>query len=279
MLGLLFILGFGFAASALFDHSESDSDNSSSHDEGESSGGGHTLIGQEGVDEVEISPNPLFDHDHTSDGLDSVEPGAGTSVNDSTGADLFGGSHNDTLVGSADDDLINGNDGNDVLKGQSGDDHLIAFDDGQDTVLGGFGSDSLHGFTVQDEPGHLSFIIEDHQSDVLKGGTGGDTLFLGGDDQGYGGRGADEFHVSWDVEIGHPAEITDFNPSTDRIYVDYSYNHSDANLSEIRDSEFHITTAPMHDGTGTSIFINGQAIAHVIGVSNLQASEIGTNLP
>ena len=137
------------------------------------------------------------------------------------------------------------------------------------------GNDTLNGFLVQKQPGHLSYAVDDHAGDHLYGDKGNDKLFLGSDDVGTGGAGNDQFHVSWDVEHGHPAQITDYNAAHDKIYVEYTTNHADDQMTAIKPEEMKITTAPMKDGSGTSIFINGEAIANVLGASNLHASDIG----
>jgi Ca2+-binding RTX toxin-like protein len=203
-----------------------------------------------------------------------AEPAAKTP-NAGTINKVFGDEANDTLHGSASTDLMEGNGGDDKLIGHAGNDHLVSFDAGHDTIFGNRGDDSLHGYTVQHEPGNFSFVVEDHQADHLHGGLGKDSLFLGSDDVGTGGKGADSFHVSWDVEHGHPAEITDYDPAQDKIYIDYSTHHADADMTHIKASETTVTTEPMKDGSGTSIFVNGHAIAHVLGATDLQASDIG----
>lgn len=188
---------------------------------------------------------------------------------------FFGTEGNDTLHGSARGDLMEGNGGDDKLFGHAGNDNLVSFDAGHDTVHGGTGNDSLHGYLVQKQPGDLSYVVEDHQADTLLGGLGKDSLFLGSDDVGSGGKGADSFHVSWDVEHGHPAEITDYNARQDKIYVEFTSNHADDGMTDIKPEEQTITTELMKDGSGTSILINGQAIAHVLGATHLNASDIG----
>ena len=188
---------------------------------------------------------------------------------------VFGTEANDTLQGSARNDLMGGNGGDDRLHGHAGNDHLVASDAGRDTVFGDAGNDTLHGYYVQPEPGHLSFMVEDHQADHLHGGIGNDRLYLASDDVGTGGQGADQFHLSWDITHGHPAQITDYNPALDKIYVEFSSNHADLGMTHITPDEMSVTTQPMKDGSGTEILINGQSIAHVLGASNLRPSDIG----
>ncbi len=188
---------------------------------------------------------------------------------------VFGTDGNDTLHGGNRGDLMEGQGGDDKLYGHGGNDNLVGFDAGHDTLIGGAGDDKLHGYLVQKQPGDLSYVVEDHQADHLQGGAGKDTLFLGSDDVGTGGQGADSFHVSWDVEHGHPAQITDYNPKLDKIFVEYTSNHANEGLTDIKPEEQTISTEPMEHGEGTSILINGQAIAHVLGAAHLNASDIG----
>lgn len=187
---------------------------------------------------------------------------------------VFGSDEDDTLHGSRSGDLIEGNGGDDKVYGRAGADHLVGFDAGQDTLYGGKGNDTLHGFMVQTLPDDSSFVIEDHQADHLHGGTGKDSLYLASDDVGTGGRGADSFHLSWDVEAGHPAQITDYNPKQDKICVEYTANHADEAMTQAQPDEQTITTEPMAHGAGMAIMLNGQAIAHVLGATHLNASDV-----
>jgi Ca2+-binding RTX toxin-like protein len=170
---------------------------------------------------------------------------------------------------------MDGNGGNDLLSGDAGNDHLVAFDDGHDRLYGNKGADTLHGYLVQHQPGDLSYVVEDHQADHLHGGWGNDTLLLGSGDVGTGGGGADTFEVSWDVQHGHPAQITDYDPRHDKLFVEFTSNHADADLTAVKPEETNVTTGPLKDGSGSAIYINGQPIAHVLGTTTLQASDVG----
>lgn len=182
---------------------------------------------------------------------------------------------NDSIEGTTGRDLLEGGGGDDVLQGRGGADHLVAFDEGSDTLWGGMGADSLHGYTVNAMPdGDTSFVVEDHEADRLRGGLGADKLWLASDDVGTGGAGADEFHVSWDIEAGHPATITDYHPSLDRIVIEFTSHHADGEMEPITDQEQDITTEPLEDGSGTAICLNGQPVAHVLGTTTLSASDI-----
>lgn len=114
---------------------------------------------------------------------------------------LFGDENNDAISGLAGDDRISGQEGNDVLNGGGGKDFLV----------GGFGSDTAIGETEDD------VLYGEWGEDVLSGDAGNDTLAGGiGNDRLFGGLGQDRFNFYLPA-AGDVDEITDFNPSEDRI--------------------------------------------------------------
>ena len=122
----------------------------------------------------------------TCDGLEATI--VGTTVNDT----LFGTAGNDVIVGGDGDDTIDGRGGNDVICGDSGDDRLFG-GTGNDRLLGGAGKDTLFG-----NEGH----------DVLKGGTENDVLVgNAGDDALEGGTGHDVCDGSTGVDTGVTCEV------------------------------------------------------------------------
>jgi Ca2+-binding RTX toxin-like protein len=90
-------------------------------------------------------------------------------------ANLFGGEGDDTLTGSANDDLLDGGPGNDTLIGRGGNDQLFG-GPGNDILIGGTGADVMFGGEGDDiivwNPGD--------GSDVVEGGDGADTLLFKG---------------------------------------------------------------------------------------------------
>lgn len=308
MLGLLLMAGLGFAATAIMEHVDVHASDEPHSDEDEAQAETtHGSLLDDHDPSVEDHADPHMHHatqgnapetdahpaeehgaadDHSAVQHTVVTKSPDTQAvqdhadraGDSAAAPLgkvFGSEDNDTLHGSDHNDLMEGNGGDDLLQGKMGRDHLIAFDEGKDTLFGNRGDDTLHGYLVQHQPDDTSFAIEDHQADHLHGGLGNDTLMLGSDDVGSGGQGADEFHVSWDVEHGHPAQITDYNPKQDKLFVEFTSNHADADLTAFKPEDANLTTMPMEDGAGTAILLNGQPIAHVLGATNLKAADIG----
>jgi Ca2+-binding RTX toxin-like protein len=92
---------------------------------------------------------------------------------------------NDTLIGGADGDLINGNGGADFLQGGGG----------LDTIIGGTGNDTLGG---------------NEGVDWVRGGTGNDTV--------AGGSGQDEFAFA-DFGAANADLLTDFDAGWDHIQL------------------------------------------------------------
>ncbi|WP_071516641.1 FG-GAP-like repeat-containing protein [Geitlerinema sp. PCC 9228] len=116
-------------------------------------------------------------------GSPSFSPGSGPIV---TFVGIEGASSGpDTLVGSAENDSVEAQEGNDQISGLAGDDRLfggadndeIQGGDGNDELEGGFGNDTLQGEAGDDD---------------LSGNEGDDLLMGGaGDDVGDGGEGND----------------------------------------------------------------------------------------
>lgn len=87
--------------------------------------------------------------------------------------DTFAG--NDTITGTAFDDVVTSGDGNDTVTGLAGDD-IVTAGDGNNTVTGGLGDDTITAGTGSDT------LTGSEGNDFLDGGTGIDTLSGGPDD-------------------------------------------------------------------------------------------------
>lgn len=144
---------------------------------------------------------------------------------------ILGLGGNDTIVGSIENDIANGNDGRDLLFGRDGNDNLQG-GKGDDDLFGESGGDILTGGSDDD------YIVGDDGDDVLNGGRGDDLLEGGAGndtlsgDRGYtnyrGGTGSDVFVLRTDVVAEDPNRnssrssqvwdaILDFERSVDRI--------------------------------------------------------------
>jgi Ca2+-binding RTX toxin-like protein len=102
------------------------------------------------------------------DFLDAATTGTAT-----TSYWAYGDSGNDTILGAAEQDYLDGGDGNDSISSSSGD----------DTVLGGLGDDTISGDAGNDS------IDGGDGNDLLDGSSGNDTILCGqGDDSCSGGQ-------------------------------------------------------------------------------------------
>lgn len=125
---------------------------------------------------------------------------------------LNGGTGDDSLVGAGGTDYLNGEDGDDTLEGDAGGDFLsggadndvleggaghddLNGEDGDDLLLGGNHNDDITGGEGSDtiRGGHgRDFIEGGGESDFIKGDIGNDTILGGeGDDEISGGSGGD----------------------------------------------------------------------------------------
>jgi Ca2+-binding RTX toxin-like protein len=126
------------------------------------------------------------------------------------GADICGGNHPQTLVGTALSERICGGNQHDVLIGNAGADTLLG-NNGNDLLFGGAGRDKLFGDNGRDT------LDGGTGNDFLDGGDGADKLIGGaGDDILTGGKGPDEFYIG---ELRGHDVITDFDPKNEHIHV------------------------------------------------------------
>jgi Ca2+-binding RTX toxin-like protein len=105
---------------------------------------------------------------------------------------ITGTSGDDTLTGTAEQDIINGMEGNDIIDGGTNHDSLYG-GAGNDTLEGGFGNDNLYGGTGNDT------LRDDQGSNYLDGGDGSDSLLtqsLTGEHTLLGGSGADSLNAT-----------------------------------------------------------------------------------
>ncbi|MDF7676661.1 calcium-binding protein [Neisseriaceae bacterium ESL0693] len=109
---------------------------------------------------------------------------------DETGGDyLYGGAGNDMIIGSNQDDYIEG-DG----VGETGNDTLYGLG-GNDTIIGGNGDDLIWGDGLIARGYMNSTAAKEHGNDHLDGGAGNDTIVGGGgDDYILGGDGDDKLY-------------------------------------------------------------------------------------
>ncbi|MEL0590623.1 MAG: calcium-binding protein [Planktothrix rubescens PR222] len=195
------------------------------------------LIGDNTSESITLSPGQLTNFPGgllALGGNDTVIGSAdGELIFGNEGQDsISGGAGNDTLFGSKDNDQLDGGTGNDSIPANLGDD-VIRSGDGNDTLLGGKGNDQLFGDAGDD------FLSGDRDIDTLTGGQGSDTFALST------GSGLDI--------------ITDFENTIDYIQVP-----ADVSVSDIL-----IQAA----GTNTLIILQSTG-EQLVQLNNIQASNI-----
>ena len=149
-----------------------------------------------------------YDKMFGGDGHDTVDYSSSTgAVYIQMNGSTFGGNDQvsgiEDLIGSNFDDVIDGNDDANMIKGGAGNDNIWG-GAGNDTIYGGEGDDVLFGGTG---------------ANIIDGGAGNDHIHAGAgnyNDVVTGGSGADTFHWQVDVANGHDI-ITDFDPLQDAL--------------------------------------------------------------
>jgi len=241
-------------------------------------------LGTTGDDVVDLAASPLnvaVFLDEGNDVLDAsinddyAEGGAGNDeMSMRPGDDIaLGGAGDDTIDGGLGDDTLYGGDGNDLISGGNDDDEVHG-DAGDDTLLGSRGNDSLDGGSGDDvlygntdaEPG-----LSDDGNDTLSGGDGNDALHLGGDDQGTGGAGADNFLLYDPGDSGTIAEVTDYNADDDVIGVVYTPTTDPDTGDPVVPS---LSVSTNDEGTIGFIALDGVEIARIIGGQDLTVGDI-----
>lgn len=157
--------------------------------------------------------------------------------------------------GTAENDIINGTQGNETLNGKAGDDHIYGFG-GEDTLIGNSGDDWLYGGGDRDSLwGGIGndILFGQGDNDELQGGDGDDELHGGdGDDHLTGGAGADLF--TFDTSDGVNT-ITDFSVAErDKIII------SRDDYEGMRDEQLVITVSIADNGDHTDISYEGRVV-------------------
>lgn len=115
---------------------------------------------------------------------------------------VFAGTGADLVFAGRGDDIVSGGSGDDVLRGQGGDD-IVSGGNGDDTVSGGLGDDvlidGLGSDVLQGNRGDDTFVFVQSSllgdpvqtGDIVRGGSGTDTLYLVLDDATFDSFGTD----------------------------------------------------------------------------------------
>jgi serralysin len=196
-------------------------------------------------------PGVIFDLSDNASTPDNVQLTPGLLANYPFGLRALSG--DDTVVGSADGEIIFGNLGLDRLSGEGGNDSiasgrdndLISGGDGDDLLAGNIGNDVIEGNAGNDS------LFGGQNNDVLVGGAGNDTL--SGDfglDALVGREGQDTFILRADNtatlaqfagQAGDADILIDFQKADDRIALTGGLTEASLTFTELKGQPVTIT--------------------------------------
>lgn len=171
--------------------------------------------------------------------------------------DIVGSSNNDRINGSFEDNEIEGGSGNDFLVGQSGNDFLRGGDD-NDFLIGGLGDDISEGGNGND------LIAANAGNDILSGGEGIDRFFYNG------------FRNVTSIEGVEPFgndTIVDFERGTDMIQLtgfNTSFEDLDSNDNGLIDSG-DATVSATDSGLSINYSNEFEGGSNVLTINNVDA--------
>jgi Ca2+-binding RTX toxin-like protein len=223
-------------------------------------GGDDDLTGSSAADYADLGTGD--DQAAMGAGHDIVFAGAGDDT-------AQGGNGNDRLRGEEGDDNIFGDLGDDSLSGDAGNDQLLG-GSGADILSGGLGDDLISGFSTQG--GAAAGMGAPDGADQLFGGAGDDRLILGRGDSATGGAGADRFEMDarW-RERDAAFVIADYRAGEDSLVLQHPIT-LDPNTSLPVAPTLTVQTTP--DGLSSRILLNGEVVAIVEGVPDLDLAAI-----
>jgi hypothetical protein len=238
-------------------------------------GGDDTLIGLSGDDTYYVDDSRVKVIEAAGAGFDSIYTSVSYTLGSSASVELLStrldaGTDSINLTGNGFDQTLTGNAGNNILDGGTGDDTLI-FGSGSDIVFGGAGNDQIYSFTglsdtlsdtLDGGPGDDNISSPGQSADVVTGGDGNDFIRFGNGDIVSGGPGADSFFLGgFNSATPYRATITDLAPG-DAI----KWHFPDAVF--IGNSAYYFI-GPITGGNGTSTALDHVEFASANGQTTL----------
>jgi Ca2+-binding RTX toxin-like protein len=236
-------------------------------------GGDNTILGGSGRDKIYVyvtgedsityinagaGDDYVFVHNASISGFVLAYGGTGNDTMSSDGSgpvELNGQDGNDTLRGGAFSDRLIGGEGDNYLDGKGGNDDVLG-GNGNDHALGGAGNDIVSGFGG---------------NDTLEGGTGDDQLYGGsGRNTILTGSGNDSVHVDGDdfvlvegsasdqkwitVSSGASAQVSDLNARIANITFSGDLSHSNFNIEGLHYTGFKVLADGTYDFFGGNFY-------------------------
>lgn len=179
---------------------------------------------------------------------------------------ISGGNYVDHMSGTADDDLVYLDAGDDFYDGKQGDadagDDTIHGEDGNDTIRDSRGSDILYGEKGRDVLNAVDHV-DQMGADTLIGGTGKDILKGDIGDIMMGGGDVDQFEVFLQDDVSASDDcvhILDFEPEKDKRVIRF-----DEPIEQAANPDRVIMTYDSR-ADATNVFADGKKVAEIFGV-------------
>ena len=179
---------------------------------------------------------------------------------------ISGGNYVDHMSGSAEDDLVYLDAGDDFYDGKQGKadagDDTIYGEDGNDTIRDSRGNDILYGERGRDVLNAVDHV--DHiGADTLIGGTGKDILQGDIGDVMMGGGDIDQFEVFLQDDVNAADDgvhILDFEPEKDKLVIRF-----DEPIEQAANPDRVIMTYNSR-ADATNVYTDGKKVAEIFGV-------------
>jgi len=179
---------------------------------------------------------------------------------------ISGGNYVDHMSGSAEDDLVYLDAGDDFYDGKQGEadagDDTIYGEDGNDTIRDSRGYDILYGERGRDVLNAVDHV--DHiGADTLIGGTGKDILQGDIGDVMMGGGDIDQFEVFLQDDVNAADDgvhILDFEPEKDKLVIRF-----DEPIEQAANPDRVIMTYDSR-ADATNVYTDGKKVAEIFGV-------------
>ena len=179
---------------------------------------------------------------------------------------ISGGKYVDHMSGTADDDLVYLDAGDDFYDGKQSDadagDDTIHGEDGNDTIRDSRGSDILYGEKGRDVLNAVDHV-DQMGADTLIGGTGKDILKGDIGDIMMGGGDVDQFEVFLQDDVSASDDcvhILDFEPEKDKRVIRF-----DEPIEQAANPDRVIMTYDSR-ADATNVFADGKKVAEIFGV-------------
>ena len=195
-----------------------------------------------------------------------TDVGKGKSPEPDTDTVISGGNYVDHMSGSAEDDLVYLDAGDDFYDGKQGEadagDDTIHGEDGNDTIRDSRGNDIFYGEKGRDVLNAVDHV--DHiGADTLIGGTGKDILQGDIGDVMMGGGDVDQFEVFLQDDVSAADDcvhILDFEPEKDKLVIRF-----DEPIEQAANPDRVIMTYDSR-ADATNVYADGKKVAEIFGV-------------